>query len=70
MQEKLLVLRERNDMSKAFVAKHIGISPKQYSAKERGDYEFTSDEMFKIKDLFDENMEDIFLPRCHRNGDR
>lgn len=69
MQEKLLVLRERNDMSKTFVANHIGITPKQYSAKEKGLYEFTSDEMFKIKDLFDEKMEDIFLPRCHQNGD-
>ncbi len=70
MQEKLLILRIQHKMSKTEVANHLGVTLKTYSSKERGDYEFTSDEMFKVRDLFGCNMEDIFLPRCHHNGDK
>lgn len=70
MQEKLLLLRKRHKYSQQFIADHLGISNTTYSLKELGKYEFTADEMFKIKQLFNRNLEDIFMPRGNRNGDR
>lgn len=52
------------------MADYLGISETQYGKKERGHYPFTSDEMFQISALFGKNIEDIFLPRSHRNGDK
>lgn len=69
MQENLLILRKRKKFSQEYVARYLGISSKQYSAKERGVYEFTQDEMFLLRDLFNISLEDIFLPRNHQNGD-
>lgn len=70
MQEKLLLLRKRHGYSQKFIAKKLGISDTQYGLKERGVYEFTADEMFKASELFDEKIEDIFLPRSHQYGDK
>lgn len=70
MQEKLLILRTRKNLSKKEIANYLGISPYQYSKKESGKNEFTSSEMFKLRDLFEMNLEDIFLPRNHQNGDK
>lgn len=70
MQEKLMILRERNKYSKKYMAEKLGLSVQQYSNKERGDYEFTSDEMFIVRDIFNKRIEDIFLPRNHQNGDK
>jgi putative transcriptional regulator len=69
MQEKLLVLRKRNNLSQTRLAEYLGISSRQYGLKERGKNEFTLDEMFKLRDLFNCRIEDIFLPRSHQNGD-
>ena len=69
MQEKLLLLRKRRNFSQKFVADELGLSVTQYGAKERGEYEFTSDEMFKAKELFGVHLEDIFTPRSHQNDD-
>lgn len=69
MQEKLLILRNKNKFTKTKVAKEIGVTLQTYTAKERGDIEFTSDEMFKISDLFGIEISEIFLPRYHQNGD-
>ena len=70
MQEKLLLLRKRHKYSQTFMAEQLGMSTTQYGLKERGEYEFTSDEMFKASEIFDERIEDIFLPRSHRIGDK
>lgn len=70
MQEKLLILRKRNNYSQQFIADKLSISVSQYGSKERGRVAFTSDEMFLMKDLFDCPLEDIFLPRGHQIGDR
>lgn len=70
MQEKLLLLRKRHNFSQRYVAKELGMSVTQYGMKERGVYEFTSDEMFKASKLFGERIEDIFMPRSHRIGDK
>lgn len=69
MQEKLLLLRKKHNYSQAYVAKKLGISTTQYGLKERGQYEFTADEMFKASILFGKRIEDIFIPRSHQFGD-
>ena len=70
MQEKLLIIRKRHNYSIKYMAEYLGISTKQYSEKEKGRFEFTSDEMFKLKDLFGLCIEDIFMPRDHHIGDK
>lgn len=70
MQEKLLLLRKRHGLSQSDLAKRLGMSKTQFGLKERGIYEFTSDEMFEASELFNEKIEDIFLPRGHQNGDK
>lgn len=69
MQEKLLILRKRRKLTQNDLADVLGISSTQYARKERGEYEFNSDEMFKLKDYFGLPLDDIFLPRCHQFGD-
>lgn len=69
MQEKLLVLRNRHNYSIKHVADYLGISSKQYRAKEKGEFAFDSDEMFDLGKLFNKKMDEIFLPRSHQNGD-
>lgn len=62
MQEKLLVLRKKMGISQRELASYLGISLKSYSMKERGERQFTLDEMFKLRDFFDMRIEDIFHP--------
>lgn len=69
MQEKLIILREKSGFNKTQMAKVIGVTPKTYVHKERGEYEFTQDEMFTLATFFDKKIDEIFLPRCHQNGD-
>lgn len=63
MQEKLLVLRKKMGISQRELASYLGISLKSYSMKERGERQFTLDEMFKLRDFFGLGIEDIFMPR-------
>lgn len=63
MQEKLLVLRKKMGISQRELAAYLGISLKSYSMKERGERQFTLDEMFKLRDFFGLGIEDIFMPR-------
>ncbi|HHX67857.1 MAG TPA: helix-turn-helix transcriptional regulator [Gallicola sp.] len=70
MQEKLLILRKRKNITQTQMAKLINISVKQYGEKERGKAKFNSDEMFAIANLLGENIEDIFLPTTHQNGEK
>lgn len=62
MQEKLLVLRKKMGISQRELASYLGISLKSYSMKERGERQFTLDEMFKLRDFFGLGIEDIFMP--------
>lgn len=68
MQEKIIILREKHNHSIKFVADYLGISTKQYRAKEKGEYPFDLDEMFKLAKLYGETISNIFLPRSNRNG--
>lgn len=69
MQENLIILRKKNGLNMKEMADIINVSRYTYSLKERGLYEFTQDEMFQISEKFDKTIAEIFLPRCHQNGD-
>lgn len=68
MQEKLMLIRKKNNIKQQELADLLGISLNQYSQKEKGKYNFTCDEMFLIADYFKMAIEDIFIPLKHQNG--
>lgn len=68
MQSKLYALRKDNGITQGEMANKLGISRGRYSMKERGNAEFTQDEMFAISEMFDRNIGDIFLPRTHKTN--
>ncbi|MGF3182261.1 helix-turn-helix transcriptional regulator [Facklamia sp. P12934] len=71
MQLVLYDLRKnKNKMTQQEVADYLGIAVQTYRAKEKGIYEFTQDEMFALSELFDKNLNEIFLPRKYQNGNK
>ena len=66
MQAKLYVLRKGAGMTQSDMASMLGISRVSYGKKERGSAEFTQDEMFKISDMFNLGIDDIFTPRTNQ----
>lgn len=70
MQSKLLVLRKEKNKSQEFMAKLINVTTTTYARKERGEYPFDADEMFKISKYFNRDIENIFLPRSYQNGNK
>lgn len=71
MQIILYDLRKNDKrMTQQEVADYLGIAVQTYRLKEKGEYEFTQDEMFMLANLFNKNINEIFLPRKHRNGDK
>ncbi|MCR5281498.1 helix-turn-helix transcriptional regulator [Limosilactobacillus fermentum] len=68
MQSKLYALRKDNGITQEEMANKLGISRGRYSMKERGNAEFTQDEMFEISKMFKRNIDDIFLPRTYQIG--
>lgn len=69
MQEKLIILRKKENVSQETLANLIGITVKQYGAKENGKARFYVDETFKIANYFGLSVEDIFLPSNHQIGE-
>lgn len=69
MQSKLLLLRKKNKVTQTDLANILGITAKQYGAKELGKVKFNGDEMFKIAEFFNMKVDDIFLPTSHQNGE-
>lgn len=69
MQSKLLLLRKEFKITQQDLANILGITTKQFSAKELGKVKFNGDEMFKIADYFNMKIDDIFLPTTHQNGE-
>ncbi|MCW0993111.1 helix-turn-helix transcriptional regulator [Streptococcus anginosus] len=63
MQIKLYELRKNAGLNQVDLAKKLGISANQYGKKERGQQEFTQDEMFLLSNFFEKPIGDIFLPR-------
>lgn len=68
MQIKLYELRKKAGLNQADLAKKIGISVNQYGKKERGQQEFTQDEMFLLSNFFNKSISDIFYQGSHQNG--
>ena len=64
------IRKNQKDMTQQEVADYLGISIQTYRAKEKGRYEFTQDEMFALSELFDKDIQEIFLPRTHQFGNR
>lgn len=69
MQMYLWKLRKERKISQNEFAKILGMSRNTYSAKERGEIPFNADEMFEASKYLGLPIDQIFLPRCHRNGD-
>jgi putative transcriptional regulator len=44
------------------MAEFLGIQRESYARKERGEYQFKADEMYKIRSVFNLPLEQIFLP--------
>lgn len=71
MQLVLYDLRKnQKKMTQQEVADYLGITVQTYRAKEKGHYEFTQDEMFALSELFDKDLNDIFLPRKYQIGNK
>lgn len=71
MQIILYDLRKNEKrMTQQEIANYLGIAVQTYRLKEKGEYEFTQDEMFMLAELFNKNINEIFLPRKHRNGNK
>lgn len=70
MQMYLWRLRKQRKISQNEFAKILGISRNSFGAKERGEVPFDSDEMFKASEYLGIPIDQIFLPRCHQNGDK
>ncbi len=69
MQEKLILLRTEKGIKQKTLATILGITPKQYRAKELGKVKFNGDEMFLISGYFKLPIDQIFLPTIHQNGE-
>ena len=63
MQIKLYELRKNAGLNQIDLAQKLGISVTPYGKKERGQQEFTQDEMFLLSQFFEKSISDIFLPR-------
>lgn len=70
LQKELYDLRkDKKKMTQQELADYLGITVQSYRKKEKGQSAFTQDEMFSIAQLFQKKLDEIFLPRKHRNGD-
>ena len=63
MQILLYKLRKEKGISQKEISSVIHISVNQYGKKERGENEFTQDEMFELSNFFKKPIAEIFLPR-------
>lgn len=68
MQEKLILLKEQNNLTNKEMAEMLGITPIQYRKKEKGEVQFKLNEMVKLSEYFGKTMDEIFLPSKHQNG--
>lgn len=68
MQGKLILLMKESNITNKELASKIGISEKQMGLKLKGQTDFKSSEMFKISEIFNKNINEIFLPSMYDNG--
>jgi putative transcriptional regulator len=62
MRNKLRVLRAEREWSQAELAKLTGVSRQTINALEKGKYDPSLPLAFKLANLFDLQIEDIFFP--------
>ncbi|MEL7433825.1 MAG: helix-turn-helix transcriptional regulator [Chloroflexota bacterium] len=62
MNNRLKVLRAERDWSQADLAKHLNVSRQTISAIESGKYDPSLPLAFKMAQLFEQSIEDIFFP--------
>jgi putative transcriptional regulator len=62
MKNKLRVLRAERNLSQAELAKMAGVSRQTINAVETGKYDPSLPLAFKLADLFDQRIEEIFEP--------
>jgi DNA-binding XRE family transcriptional regulator len=62
MQTKLRAWRRFYDISQEDMAKQLGIDVRTYINKEHGVTQFKANEMFKIAQILQKDIGDIFLP--------
>lgn len=63
MQWNLIKLRKERKLNQEKMATIAMISKDAYGRKERGEFQFTMDEMFLISEYLDKPIGEIFLPR-------
>lgn len=69
MQWNLIILRKELKLNQTEMAKKLGMNKDTYGRKERGEYQFTLNEMFSISNILDKPIDEIFLPRdCINNA--
>lgn len=62
MKNRLKVLRAERDWSQATLAEHLDVSRQTINAIEKGKYDPSLSLAFKVADLFDQSLEQIFDP--------
>ncbi|MFD1416849.1 helix-turn-helix transcriptional regulator [Oceanobacillus jeddahense] len=69
MQWNLIISRKELKLSQVDMAKELKMSKDTYGRKERGETQFTADEMFLISDFLGKPIDQIFLRRkCINNA--
>jgi len=66
MKNRLKVLRAERDWSQAALAEHLDVSRQTVNAIEKGKYDPSLSLAFKVAELFEQSIEQIFDP----SGDR
>lgn len=69
MQDRLIILLKRNNLTQHWLAELLDLSDKQIGKKINGEVKFNGDEMFKVASHFNMKIEEIFLPTVHQNGE-
>ncbi|MGT2802950.1 repressor [Streptococcus phage Javan253] len=67
MQIKLYELRKKAGLTQAQMAKKLDISENSYRMKELGRTDFKLTEMYRIANLFNKDIGDIFTDSTSRN---
>ncbi len=71
MQWNLIIARKEQKLSQNKMAETLNMNKDTYGRKERGESQFTADEMFMISNYLDKPLDQIFLPRdCINNAFR
>lgn len=67
MKNKLKVLRAERDQSQAILAELAGVSRQTINAIEKGKYDPSLSLAFKLAEIFDLQIEEIFTPDDGKN---